>query len=93
MMAALFTQLNAEDTGITFSNRITESDTMNVLTFEYINNGGGVAVGDFNNDSLPDVYFTGNMVSNKLYLNKGDFKFDDVTAKAGVDGAKNGVQG
>jgi hypothetical protein len=56
---ALFTQLNAEDTGITFSNRITESDTMNVLTFEYINNGGGVAVGDFNNDSLPDVYFTG----------------------------------
>lgn len=90
---ALFTQLNAEDTGITFSNRITESDTMNVLTFEYINNGGGVAVGDFNNDSLPDVYFTGNMVSNKLYLNKGDFKFDDITAKAGVDGAKKWCSG
>lgn len=90
---ALFTQLNAEDTGITFSNRITESDTMNVLTFEYINNGGGVAVGDFNNDSLPDVYFTGNMVSNKLYLNKGDFKFEDVTQKAGVDGAKKWCSG
>ena len=89
----MFTQLPAEDTGINFVNKITESDTMNVLTFEYINNGGGVAVGDFNNDSLPDVYFTANQVSNKLFLNKGDFKFEDVTTQAGVDGQKKWCSG
>ena len=82
----VFTKLPAEETNITFSNRITELDTMNVLTFEYVNNGGGVALGDFNNDKLVDVYFTGNQVDNKLYLNKGDFKFDDVSKKANVEG-------
>ncbi|MCF0073255.1 VCBS repeat-containing protein [Dyadobacter sp. CY261] len=79
-----FTELPSGETGIQFSNRITENDTMNILAFEYVYNGGGVALGDFNNDSLPDVYFTGNMVPNKLYLNKGDFSFEDVTARAGV---------
>jgi hypothetical protein len=79
-----FTELPAGETGIRFSNRIAENDTMNILAFEYVYNGGGVALGDFNNDSLPDVYFTGNTVPNKLYLNKGDFKFEDVTDKAGV---------
>ncbi|GGH38296.1 hypothetical protein GCM10007423_31900 [Dyadobacter endophyticus] len=79
-----FTELPAGETGIRFSNRIAENDTMNILAFEYVYNGGGVALGDFNNDSLPDVYFTGNTVPNKLYLNKGDFKFEDVTKKAGV---------
>ncbi|MCE7065720.1 VCBS repeat-containing protein [Dyadobacter sp. CY326] len=83
-----FTQLDSDETGIQFSNRIDENDTMNILSFEYVYNGGGVALGDFNNDSLPDVYFTGNSVDNKLYLNKGDFKFEDVTQKAGVE-AKN----
>src|ERR671912_261259 len=73
--ATLFELLKPEDTGITFSNRIFESDTLNILNQEYIYNGGGVAVGDFNNDGLQDVYFTGNMVPNKLYLNKGNFKF------------------
>ncbi len=87
----LFTQLTAEDTGITFSNRIIENDTMNVLEFEYVYNGGGVALGDFNNDNLTDIYFTGNQVANKLYLNKGTdpankLKFEDVTAKANVAG-------
>ena len=82
----VFTKLSAEETNITFSNRITELDTMNVLTFEYVNNGGGVALGDFNNDKLVDVYFTGNQVDNKLYLNKGDFKFTDVSKKANVEG-------
>ncbi len=81
----VFTKLSAEETNIAFSNRITELDTMNVLTFEYVNNGGGVALGDFNNDKLVDVYFTGNQVDNKLYLNKGDFKFDDVSQKANVE--------
>ena len=84
-----FTQLDPEETGITFSNRIAENDTMNILAFEYVYNGGGVALGDFNNDSLPDVYFTGNSVDNKLYLNKGvsengSLKFEDVTKKSGV---------
>ncbi|MCF2498497.1 FG-GAP-like repeat-containing protein [Dyadobacter chenhuakuii] len=83
-----FTLLDSDETGIQFSNRIAENDTMNILSFEYVYNGGGVALGDFNNDSLPDVYFTGNSVENKLYLNKGDFKFEDVTRKAGVE-AKN----
>ncbi|MGV3600682.1 MAG: VCBS repeat-containing protein [Dyadobacter fermentans] len=79
-----FTELPAGQTGIHFSNRIEENDTMNILAFEYVYNGGGVALGDFNNDSLPDVYFTGNTTPNKLYLNKGDFKFEDVTDRAGV---------
>ncbi len=81
----VFTKLSAEETNIAFSNRITELDTMNVLTFEYVNNGGGVALGDFNNDKLVDAYFTGNQVDNKLYLNKGDFKFKDVSKKANVE--------
>ncbi|MDZ7897000.1 MAG: VCBS repeat-containing protein [Arcicella sp.] len=82
----LFTKLPAEETGITFSNRITEMDTMNILNFEYINNGGGVALGDFNNDNLVDAYFTGNQVPNKLYLNKGDFQFEDITQKSKATG-------
>ncbi len=81
----VFTQLPAEETNITFSNRITEHDTMNVLTFEYVYNGGGVALGDFNNDKLVDVYFTGNQVDNKLYLNKGEFQFMDVSKKSNVE--------
>ena len=86
----VFTKLSAEETNIVFSNRITELDTMNVLTFEYVNNGGGVALGDFNNDKLVDIYFTGNQVDNKLYLNKGDLNdgslsFMDVSEKANVE--------
>jgi hypothetical protein len=81
-----FEQLSASQTGIHFSNRILENDTMNILAYEYVYNGGGVAVGDFNNDSLPDLYFTANMGKNRLYLNKGDFRFEDVTDAAGVSG-------
>jgi hypothetical protein len=80
----LFTLVKSADSGIDFSNRIAENDTMNILSFEYVYNGGGVGLGDFNNDSLVDVYFTGNSVDNKLYLNKGDFRFEEVTQKAGV---------
>ncbi len=82
----LFTQISSEQSGIHFNNRITETDSINVLDFENVYNGGGVGVGDFNNDGLPDLYFTGNLVSNKLYLNKGKFAFEDITATAGVDG-------
>ena len=73
-------------TGIKFSNNITETDAVNPLSTINIYNGGGVGVGDFNRDGKPDLYFTGNAVANKLYLNKGNFKFDDVTATAGVGG-------
>ncbi len=82
----LFTLLESKETGIKFNNTITENDSLNILVNEYVYNGGGVAIADFNNDSLPDVYFTGNMVSNKMYLNKGSLKFEDVTEKANVTG-------
>jgi enediyne biosynthesis protein E4 len=82
----LFQPISSGESGITFSNDIHESDTINILTQEYIYNGGGVGVGDFNNDGLSDIFFSGNMVSNKLYLNKGNFEFEDVTEPAGVSG-------
>jgi hypothetical protein len=66
----LFRLLPAAQSGIGFNNKLTESDSLNILNQANIYNGGGVGVGDFNNDGLPDVYFAGNMVSNKLYLNK-----------------------
>jgi len=81
----LFEQLPASKTGIAFVNRITENDTMNILDFEYIYNGGGVGLGDFNNDGLQDVFFSGNQVSNRLYLNKGNLQFEDVSQKAGIN--------
>ena len=82
----LFRLIPPSQSNITFSNRITESDTLNILIEEYIYNGGGVGVGDFNNDGLPDLYFTGNMVDNALYLNRGDMEFTDITAEAQVAG-------
>ena len=80
----LFTSVPGGVSGIGFSNVITSSDSTSVLDSEYLYNGGGVAVGDINNDGLLDVYFTGNMVSSKLYVNKGNLKFEDVTEKAKV---------
>ncbi len=82
----LFQPLSASQSGIDFNNLITDTDSLNVLNFEYIYNGGGVAIADFNNDSLPDICFTGNMVANRLYLNEGNLHFKDVTEKAGVGG-------
>ena len=79
-----FTQLKADETNIGFNNKITENDSVNVFTNEYMYNGSGVGIGDFNNDGLPDVFFCGSMVGSKLYINKGDFKFEDITAKAGL---------
>ncbi len=85
-----FETLTAEATGIDFYNTISESDDYNFYTYEYIYNGGGVAVGDINNDGLTDIYFTGNQVSDKLYLNKGDMVFEDITATAFDEAANEG---
>ncbi|GAB4016325.1 VCBS repeat-containing protein [Spirosoma koreense] len=82
----LFTSLTPDQTGITFANNLTEGLNTNVLMYEYFYNGGGVAVGDLNGDGLDDIYFSGNMVPNQLYLNKGGMKFTDVTTTAGVAG-------
>lgn len=82
----IFEQLNASDTGIAFNNKLTETDTINYFTYPYIYMGGGVATGDLNNDGLPELFFTGNMVKNKLYLNTGDLKFIDITEKSGIGG-------
>lgn len=80
----LFTLLPAEDTGVSFSNRLTESDTMNILDFQYFYNGGGVGIADLNGDSLPDMVFSGNQVNSQVYLNKGNMKFADISDKAGL---------
>ena len=82
----LFTLLPASETGIDFNNQLTESLNTNVLMYEYFYNGGGVAIGDLNGDNLEDIYFTANMTDNKLYLNKGNLTFDDITEKSKVKG-------
>lgn len=80
----LFTLLDKGDTGVEFRNMLVEGDELNVMNYSYFYNGSGVSVGDINNDGLLDLFFTGNMVKNKLYLNKGDFKFEDITSKSGI---------
>ncbi|MFT3935902.1 MAG: VCBS repeat-containing protein [Chitinophagaceae bacterium] len=82
----MFKLLTPAQTNINFSNNITESDSLNILNQANIYNGGGVGIGDFNNDGLMDIYLAGNMVSNKMYLNKGALKFEDITAAAAVTG-------
>ena len=75
----IFTNLKHSETGIDFQNTLAENDTLNYMTYAYMYMGGGVSVGDINNDGFIDVFFTGNMVSNRLYLNKGGLKFEDIT--------------
>ena len=82
----LFTLLNPRSTGVRFINTIREDDSLHVFKYEYLYNGHGVGVADFNRDGLIDIFFSGNTVANKLYLNKGNFQFDDVTKMAGVAG-------
>jgi hypothetical protein len=83
----MFTLVSASRSGIDFKNDLRETLYMNGLFYEYYYNGGGVAVGDFNNDELQDIYFISNLESNRLYLNEGELKFKDVTEAAGVAGA------
>ncbi len=81
--SSLFSLLNVEQSGIDFKNTITESDSMNIIDYEYIYNGGGVALADFDNDGLEDVVFTGNMVESKIYKNKSKLQFEDITQGSG----------
>ena len=89
----LFVKLNSSITGISFNNTFEEDQELNVMSYEYLYNGGGVGIGDFNNDQLPDIYLTGNVVENKLYLNRGDMRFEDITSQAGVAGRKSWTTG
>lgn len=82
----LFRKLSPAKTGISFNNEITESDSVNPIDLEFLYNGGGVAVGDFDNNGLPDLYFTASISPNAMYLNKGGLSFDDITETAGVKG-------
>jgi hypothetical protein len=84
----LFTLLNSEETGIDFFNEVKNQKNFNIFKYRNFYNGGGVAIGDINNDGLADIYLTGNMVANKLYLNKGGLEFEDVSKAAGVEGDK-----
>ena len=81
-----FEKISIEHSGINFTNTITETQAQNVLMYEYYYNGNGVATGDLNGDGLPDLFFTGNQSPSKLYINKGQMAFTDVTGVAGVSG-------
>lgn len=83
-----FTKILPEHSGVYFSNSITETPEINITMYDYLYNGGGVGIGDFNKDGLQDIFLTGNFVDDKLYFNRGDFKFEDVTEKSGI--TKNG---
>ncbi|MFV5697609.1 VCBS repeat-containing protein [Flavobacterium sp. ZT3R17] len=85
----LFSKQESDDTGIKFVNKVVNGPKMNLFKYRNFYNGGGVAIGDINNDGLSDVYFTSNQGSNKLYLNKGGFKFQDISKSAGIEGTKS----
>ncbi len=84
----LFTKLSSEETGINFINSVENQKEINIFKYRNFYNGGGVAVGDVNNDGLTDIYLTANMTANKLFLNKGNFQFEDISASAGIEGNK-----
>ena len=80
----LFVKMLPEQTGINFQNSVEDDSIYNILTYRNFYNGGGVAIGDINNDGLPDIFLTANLGESKLYLNKGNFKFEDITATTGI---------
>jgi hypothetical protein len=80
----LFQSIDPAKSGVQFSNDLTDTENFNIIDYLYFYNGGGVGVADFNNDGLPDLYFSANQKPNKLYLNKGNFEFEDITERAGV---------
>jgi enediyne biosynthesis protein E4 len=90
----LFSLLDPKETGVDFNNKILQTDEEYIINFNYIFNGGGVAIADFDQDGLQDLYFTGNQVSDRLYHNKGEMKFEDLSVSSGIakyPGWKNGV--
>lgn len=89
----LFLRLPAQHTGISFSNDIVESDSFNILTEEFIYNGAGVGTADFNNDGLPDLFFAGNAVANRLYINQGNLRFEDISESAGIQASEKWCTG
>ena len=89
----LFTEISKSKTGIDFRNMIKEDENFNIFKYQYYYNGGGVAVGDFNNDELQDIVFTGNMVKNRMYLNQGNFEFKDITKQSGIAEAEGWCTG
>jgi len=84
----LFSRISPSDSGLSFTNSVANTEDFNIFSYRNFYNGGGVAIGDINNDGLPDIYLIANMGKNKLFINKGDFVFEDATAKAGVQGKK-----
>lgn len=84
----LFIELPSSDTHIEFTNQVTDEPGFNIFNYRNFYNGGGVAIGDVNNDELPDVFLVSNMGDNKLYINRGGLTFDDITDKAGIKEAK-----
>jgi enediyne biosynthesis protein E4 len=89
----LFKEIKSAESGITFNNSVVEDDMINMINYQYLYNGGGVGIGNFNNDSLPDIYFTSSFAGNKLYLNRGNMKFEDVTEQSGTEGEKKWCRG
>ncbi len=88
-----FKKLSRSRSGIDFLNELVENDTLNYTKFPYMYMGGGVCIGDINNDGLDDIFFTGNLVPNRLYLNKGNLKFEDISEKAGISGNRQWFTG
>ena len=83
---SVFKNVPPKQSGVDFINQVTATDELNILDYLYFYNGGGVSIGDINNDGLPDIYLTANQLKNKLYLNKGNLQFEDITTTAGVAG-------